>query len=278
MRKTRKTILALCLSLLMLPFGLLSSITVEASSNPTVTYRTHVQREGWQSWRINGAMSGTTGRALRLEGIELNLQGNGGIRYRTHVQRVGWQDWRSNGQAAGTTGQALRLEGIQIELMGAVAQTHHVEYRVTVPALGGAQQGWVRNGAVSGTTGRGLMIQGIQIRLVPRGNSAPGTVGVPMENPAVVINPPQWYEPNSVENRYPDAIWHRGTLEFRFLNGYWRHVGGWAPATMPRQQFYDTVRSTARASLPAGEYQGQRRGVRAALWMGEVRIPSDSWW
>ena len=167
MGRKSKMILALVLSLLLLPFGLLSGITVEADSNPTVRYRTHVQRDGWQAWRSNGQMSGTSGRALRLEGIEINLQGaNGGIRYRTHVQRDGWQGWRSNGQMSGTSGRALRLEGIQIELTGNIRNTHHIEYRTHVQGIG--WQAWVRDGAVAGTSGRGLSLEGIEIRLVRR--------------------------------------------------------------------------------------------------------------
>lgn len=32
-----------------------------------VTYRTHVQSYGWQAWKYNGQMSGTSGQAKRLE-------------------------------------------------------------------------------------------------------------------------------------------------------------------------------------------------------------------
>ena len=168
MGRKSKMILALVLSILLLPFGLLSSISVEAASTPTVRYRTHVQRDGWQTWRSNGQMSGTSGRALRLEGIEINLQGaNGGIRYRTHVQRDGWQGWRNCGQMSGTSGRALRLEGIEIQLTGAIANTHHVEYRVHVQTVG--WQGWVRDGAMARTSGRALRLEAIEIRLVPRG-------------------------------------------------------------------------------------------------------------
>ncbi|MBR2682506.1 MAG: hypothetical protein IKE22_04475, partial [Atopobiaceae bacterium] len=74
---------------------------------PSVSYRTHVQNVGWQGWRKNGAMSGTSGRALRLEGINIKLSSKpvtGGIAYRTHVQNIGWQGWRSDGAMSGTSG------------------------------------------------------------------------------------------------------------------------------------------------------------------------------
>ncbi|MBQ9936313.1 MAG: hypothetical protein IJO70_10740, partial [Lachnospiraceae bacterium] len=59
-----------------------------------VSYRTHVQKYGWQGWKYNGAMSGTSGEAKRLEGIEIKLTNtdyNGGIAYCTHVQTYAWQ-------------------------------------------------------------------------------------------------------------------------------------------------------------------------------------------
>ncbi len=42
-------------------------------STPHVSYRTHVQRVGWQPYVSDGAMSGTTGRSFRLEGIQIVL-------------------------------------------------------------------------------------------------------------------------------------------------------------------------------------------------------------
>ncbi|HIR89935.1 MAG TPA: hypothetical protein IAC96_13405, partial [Candidatus Fimimorpha faecalis] len=35
--------------------------------------RTHVQNEGWQDWVRDDAVSGTHGKSLRLEGIEIRL-------------------------------------------------------------------------------------------------------------------------------------------------------------------------------------------------------------
>ena len=66
-----------------------------------------------RSYYGNGASSGTSGQALRLEAMRMQLGGiDGGIEYKTHVQNIGWMDWVSNGQLSGTEGRALRLEGI----------------------------------------------------------------------------------------------------------------------------------------------------------------------
>ncbi|MCL2808269.1 MAG: putative Ig domain-containing protein, partial [Coriobacteriia bacterium] len=52
-------------------------ITIEqtAKERPilALSYATHVQNLGWQPFRAEGEMSGTQGRALRLEGIKINL-------------------------------------------------------------------------------------------------------------------------------------------------------------------------------------------------------------
>ena len=66
-------------------------------------------------------MSGTSGRALRLEGIRIRLTGEIAkyydVYYRVHCQNIGWMGWAKNGQDAGSAGYAYRLEGIQIVLV-----------------------------------------------------------------------------------------------------------------------------------------------------------------
>lgn len=44
-----------------------------ATPDITITYRTHVQSIGWQKTVTNGVMSGTFGKAKRLEGIRIVL-------------------------------------------------------------------------------------------------------------------------------------------------------------------------------------------------------------
>ncbi|MBR2683954.1 MAG: hypothetical protein IKE22_11895 [Atopobiaceae bacterium] len=142
---------------------------------PSVSYRTHVQNVGWQGWRKDGAMSGTSGRALRLEGINVKLTSkpvSGGIAYRTHVQNIGWQGWRSDGAMSGTSGRSLRLEAIQVKLTGKMAERYDVWYRVHCENIG--WMGWARNGQSAGSAGYAYRLEGIQIALVPKGKSGPG--------------------------------------------------------------------------------------------------------
>ena len=90
------------------------------SKRPILTYQTHVQNLGWQSWVSNGQMSGTSGKSLRLEAIQIKFTGaladKYDIYYRVHVQDLGWQEWKYNGETAGTTGKNKRLEAIEITL------------------------------------------------------------------------------------------------------------------------------------------------------------------
>lgn len=158
-----------------------SSPVVPGENNTNVTYRTHVQTYGWQGWKYNGQMSGTSGQAKRLEGINIRLtnqQYSGDIVYTTHVQTYGWQGdlnnqstWKKNGQMSGTSGQAKRLEAIKINLTGEMAAHYDIYYRVHAQTYGWL--GWAKNGEASGTAGYAKRLEGIQIVLVPKGGAAP---------------------------------------------------------------------------------------------------------
>ncbi len=147
-----------------------------------VAYRTHVQSFGWQGWKYNGAMSGTSGKAKRLEGIEIKLTNKdyeGGIAYCTHVQKYAWQGadlndpttWKQDGEMAGTSGEAKRLEAICITLTGEMAEHYDIYYRVHAQSFGWL--GWAKNGEASGTAGYAKRLEGIQIVLVEKGKPAP---------------------------------------------------------------------------------------------------------
>ncbi len=154
---------------------------VPGADTVNVAYRTHVQSYGWQAWKYNGQMSGTSGQAKRLEGINIELRNkdcDGDIVYTTHVQTYGWQGsetdqskWFKNGQMAGTSGEAKRLEAICINLTGEMADKYDIYYRVHAQSYGWL--GWAKNGAPAGTAGYAKRLEGIQIVLVPKGGAAP---------------------------------------------------------------------------------------------------------
>lgn len=148
------------------------------SSSPFISYQTHVQDYGWQSWKSNGEVSGTVGQSKRLEGINIKLSNiNGSIEYKTHVQDIGWQDWKSNGQMSGTSGQSKRLEAIKVKLSGEAANQYDVYYRVHAQDYGWLD--WAKNGESAGTEGYSKRLEGIQIVLVKKGENAPGSTSRP---------------------------------------------------------------------------------------------------
>lgn len=157
---------------------------IKGADAPYVMYKTHVQSFGWQQWVYNGAMSGTEGKAKRLEGINIKLSNapyQGGIVYTTHVQSYGWKDgnpetdkstWKGkNGSMSGTSGEAKRLEAICIDLTGEMAEHYDVYYRVHAQSYGWL--GWAKNGEEAGSEGLSKRLEGIQIVLVKKGEAAP---------------------------------------------------------------------------------------------------------
>ena len=176
-KRSLVTVLALFLIVGTIPAG------VMAAGTPSVSYRTHVQDDGWQKFVADGALSGTTARSLRLEGIEVKLDKQDydlGIAYQTHIENIGWEanteiGWKNDGETSGTFARALRLEAIQIKLTGADADQFDVYYQVHSQNIG--WMGWAKNGESAGTAGYAYRLEGIHIVIVNKGETPPvGTV------------------------------------------------------------------------------------------------------
>ncbi len=91
------------------------------TANGGIEYRVHVQKKGWEKeYLANDELSGTVGKALRLEAIQIKLTGdlakNFDIYYRVQAQHFGWMGWAKNDEKSGTSGYGYRLEAIQIQL------------------------------------------------------------------------------------------------------------------------------------------------------------------
>ena len=84
--------------------------------------KTHIQDEGWRTYVgvEKGGYDpemGTTGKAQRLECIEIDVTENPKrlkVFYRVHIADFGWTDWIPEGYAAGTVGCGKAIEAIQI--------------------------------------------------------------------------------------------------------------------------------------------------------------------
>lgn len=151
-------------------FGVLMQCSVvEAATIPKIKYCTHVQDRGWLGWVTNGATSGTTGQAKRMEALKitLNKKNKSMIKYRSHVQNIGWQKWVTSGKISGTTGKYKAVEAIQIQLTGEYKNKYDIYYRLHVRDFGWL--GWAKNGKTSGSEGLSARAEAVQIKLVKKG-------------------------------------------------------------------------------------------------------------
>ena len=139
----------------------------KSNTNNLISYKAHIQGDGWQETRYDGKTSGTTGKSLRLEAITIELGENLknlNIEYQAHIQNLGWQEWKQNGEVAGTEGQSLRLEAIKIKLKE--SNDYSIKYRVHIQNLG--WQEWKQDGEIAGTEGQKLRVEAIEIKIVPK--------------------------------------------------------------------------------------------------------------
>jgi len=160
--------------------GAAPGTTSGAFKSMSMSYTTHVQRQGWQSYVSQGTTSGTTGKSLRVEAFRVKLDNNafgGSVNTAAYIQGDGWTSWLGNNKVAGTTGKGKRIEALQIKLTGEMASRFDVYYRVHVQ--GNGWMGWAKNGAKAGTKGYGKRIEALQVKLVSKGAGAPGSTKNP---------------------------------------------------------------------------------------------------
>lgn len=160
----------------------------DAETVPTVRYTTQIQNQGWLPTVIDGTVSGTTGKNLRMEAIRLSV-GNlpagmsGGIVYSAHVHNIGWQAEVSNSATAGTVQRSLQMEAIKIRLTGDLAAAYDVFYRVHSQNIGWTA--WTKDGGVAGSVGMNWRIEAIEVQLVKKGATAPSDA-VATDFPALI--------------------------------------------------------------------------------------------
>ena len=84
-----------------------------------IELRGHVSNIGWQQW--SEGRCGTTGKAQRLEAVQIRLTGEAAekydIWYCAHVSGIGWLDWACNGAAAGSAGKGRAIEAVKVVLV-----------------------------------------------------------------------------------------------------------------------------------------------------------------
>ncbi len=134
-----------------------------------IQYQTHIQDYGWKGLVSDGEVSGTTGKAKRMEALKIVLADNNGksvISYRTHCSNKGWLRWCKSGEVSGTTGENRPIEAVEIKLENQYKDKYDIYYRIHVETLGWL--GWAKNGETSGTVGCGAQGEVIQIKICKR--------------------------------------------------------------------------------------------------------------
>ncbi|WKY47473.1 D-alanyl-D-alanine carboxypeptidase family protein [Eubacteriaceae bacterium ES3] len=150
------------------------------NGNVKATYQTHVENLGWQEWKSDGSVSGSTGSSLRLEAIRIELDNQGydlGVSYETQIENIGWQAAKETGELSGTEGLGYRLEAIRMRLTGTYADLYDIYYQVHAQNYGWMD--WAKNGDEAGTEGMGYRLEGIRIMVIPKGMPAPGSENLP---------------------------------------------------------------------------------------------------
>ena len=204
-----------------------TNTTFNFDKNLHVQYMTHVQDEGWQDWKKDGEVAGTSGKSLRLEAMNIKLLNNKDknlhIKYQVHVQDDGWQDWKTDGEMAGTSGRSLRLEAIRILLDN--SEDYSIMYRVHVQDEG--WQDWRTDGEMAGTSGKSLRLEAIQIKIVKKTINSIVKIETPsqntsyyaFENPTITVS--GWKMAN-VSNTYIKAYVDNKEIDSETIQYYER--------------------------------------------------------
>lgn len=121
-----------------------------------VRYRGHVEDIGWQSWKQDGQLAGTTGQAKRLEAIQIDSSKD--VYAKAHIEDIGWVDYGkiNKNTVIGTTGKAKKLECLCLK--------GNFKYRVHIENVGWST--WTNADGICtlGSVGQNLQIEAIEIK------------------------------------------------------------------------------------------------------------------
>ena len=141
-----------------------------------IGYSTHIESIGWETYKSDGIMAGTSGRGLRVEALKIelgNVDYQGDVEYKSYIEGSGWEStFKKNGEISGTTGKSLRIEAIQAKLTGEIANHYDIYYRVHVENFGWL--GWAKSGEKAGSTGYDYRMESMQILLVEKDKTVSG--------------------------------------------------------------------------------------------------------
>ena len=138
-------------------------------TDPSISYSSYVQSNGWMETVKDGKLSGTEGQSKRIEAIKINIENSpysGEVVYASKMQSGSWLSSVSNGGVSGIEGYSKPLEAVKINLSGEIANHYDVYYRVHVQSYGWL--GWAKNGMKAGTEGLLKRVEAIEVKLVKK--------------------------------------------------------------------------------------------------------------
>lgn len=120
-----------------------------------IGYRAQLEDYGWQDWVFDGDVAGTTGKAKRLEAIQIDFDEE--VYAKAHIQDIGWVDYGkiNKDTIIGTVGEYRRLECLCLK--------GNFKYRVHMQDTGWTCWTNADGIATLGSTGQALRIEAIQI-------------------------------------------------------------------------------------------------------------------
>ena len=120
-----------------------------------IKYQAHVQEDGWQDWKYNGEVAGTTGQKKRMEALRIDYPE---VSAKAHIQEKGWVDYGmiTKDTIIGTVGEKLRLECLCLK--------GNFKYRIHQQEIGWTS--WTEADGICtlGSVGQSLRIEAIEIK------------------------------------------------------------------------------------------------------------------
>lgn len=121
-----------------------------------IGYQAQGEDYGWQEWKYDGQMAGTTGEAKRLEAIRIDYKGD--VYAKAHIEGDGWKDYGkiNKDTVIGTVGEYKRLECLCLK--------GSFDYRVHLQDTGWTPWTYADGICTLGTVGQCLRIEAIEIK------------------------------------------------------------------------------------------------------------------
>lgn len=152
-------------------YGKPAATPAPANPDTGIRYRAHVQKTGWQGWKKDGETAGTTGKALRMEGLNIDLTGlkGGKLRIKGCAYFGGaftvYKEINPD-TLIGSTGKGLALEDVGFQLLENTTGKK-LQYRVHAASYGWSKWQTVTSDMLHrGSTDQSRRLEAIQFRLV----------------------------------------------------------------------------------------------------------------